>query len=100
MNLAAGDERASSFRFLADAGEDGMLRRVFVASPKIRFCGTLEVAMVKMWQLELRSVSGGKRLPNSQTLTVFLEELTPRLGFSCTRRDESLIAQGLWSRED
>jgi hypothetical protein len=35
----------SSFRFLAIAGEEGMLRRVLVDSPRIRFWGTLAAAI-------------------------------------------------------
>ena len=45
LNRTAGDERDSSFLFFTDAGEEGILRRVFVDSPRIRFCGTLAVAI-------------------------------------------------------
>jgi hypothetical protein len=47
LNRVAGDEIGSSFRFFADAGEDGIFRLAFVASPRIRFAGTLAGAMVK-----------------------------------------------------
>lgn len=48
LNLAAGDEVGSSFRFLVVNGEEGILRLVFVASPRIRLRGTREVAMLSM----------------------------------------------------
>jgi hypothetical protein len=51
LNLAAGEDKGSSFLFLADAGVAGMLRRVFVASPRMRFWGSL-VAMAQCWAAE------------------------------------------------
>jgi hypothetical protein len=55
LNRAAGDEKGSSFRFLADEGEEGIFLRVFVDSPRIRFWGTRAGAMVKKgsWSWEL-----------------------------------------------
>lgn len=58
LNRVAGDEVGSSFRFFADAGDDGMFRLVFVASPRIRFAGTLEGAMMKTALVE--------KMPNDQ----------------------------------
>lgn len=46
MNLAAGEEAASSFRFLLDEGVVGILRLVFVDSPRIRFWGSRNGAMM------------------------------------------------------
>ena len=48
LNLAAGDEVGSTFRFLVVNGEEGILRLVFVASPRIRFWGSREVAMLSL----------------------------------------------------
>jgi hypothetical protein len=56
LKRAAGEDSCSSFRFLVELGEVGMLRRVLVDSPRIRFCGSL-VAMVK--ELQLQDGGGG-----------------------------------------
>jgi hypothetical protein len=61
LNRAAGDEKGSSLRFLADEGEEGIFLRVFVDSPRIRFWGIRAGAMVREWQLNLRELLEGKQ---------------------------------------
>ena len=61
MNLAAGGEAGSSFRFFVDEGDDGILRRAFVASPRILFCGTLEGAIFNLVQCLTALIFEGKQ---------------------------------------